>query len=283
MALDSLRASLARATRMGPWIAFELLAMIVAFVWLVLRTHGDDARLRLCLLLAFPASAIGAVGLGMVLRIPAWIRADFDARALIRDGELMAYGALLGLVVAYAAIAQMRGFDPARALDRLAPSLGALVAIARVGCFVAGCDFGSPTHLPWGIRYAAGTAAFRAQLDAGLVTVGSGASMPVHPAQLYEAFVGVLAASVALAVDTARATSLSRSTARRLPAGATFVAAAATYALGRAFVDVFRGDDRGMLGPLSTPQWLSVAALVYLGVRVIEALLLASENAKEGA
>lgn len=58
---------------------------------------------------------------------------------------------------------------------------------------------------------------------------------------------------------------------RPLAPGALFVAAAMIYAVGRFLVEMVRGDDRGMLGPLSTPQWLSVAVVLYLVGRALDA------------
>ena len=39
-------------------------------------------------------------------------------------------------------------------LDTLAIALPLSMAISRIGCLMAGCCFGTPTNLPWGIRAA---------------------------------------------------------------------------------------------------------------------------------
>jgi phosphatidylglycerol---prolipoprotein diacylglyceryl transferase len=56
--------------------------------------------------------------------------------------------------------------------------VAASVAVGRLGCFVAGCCYGRPTSLPWGVVFA--------QHD----------SQPRHPTQLYEAAFHALAAVV---------------------------------------------------------------------------------------
>lgn len=251
---------------MGIWSALQLVAMAAAFLWFVQRTPGDRARLRICFLAALPFAGVGALGLGMLLRVPAWMRSGFQAAVLVHDGDFMAYGALLGLVLAYATLARLRGFEPWSALDDLAAPLGALVAIARIGCFLAGCDHGAITHVPWAVRYPMGSAAFLHQQSAGLLAASDLTSLPVHPAQLYESLVGLMMIAAVVALQWR-----SRRLARPPAIGAAFVAAAMTYAIGRFVVEVFRGDDRGMLGPLSTPQWLSVAVALYLAGRAIEA------------
>jgi phosphatidylglycerol:prolipoprotein diacylglycerol transferase len=251
---------------MGLWSALQLAAMALSFLVFVRSTPGGLSRLRLCLLLAFPFAGLGALGLGMLLRVPAWIRSGFQTAILVHDADFMAYGALLGLVIAYAALARRRGFEAWAALDSLAAPLGILVGVARIGCFLVGCDHGAVTHVPWAVRYPAGTAAFRRHLDAGLIHAPDTLSLPVHPAQIYESLVGAAMVAVVLALRWKSSRS-----ARPSAPGALFVAAVLTYAVGRFLVELTRGDDRGMLGPLSTPQWLSVAVVLYLGARVLEA------------
>ena len=50
--------------------------------------------------------------------------------------------------------------------------------IGRVGCFMAGCCFGKPTSLPWGVT-------FTSQVAARIS--GTPLNIPLHPTQLYEA------------------------------------------------------------------------------------------------
>jgi prolipoprotein diacylglyceryltransferase len=242
------------------WLGLQVSAMGAAFGWFVLRTPGRLARLRLCLLGGFGGAAVGAVALGVVTRVPAWIRSGWDLDVLLRGG-IMAYGALLGLSIAYAALSRLRGHGAPEALDRLAPCLGALVAPARTGCFLAGCDFGAVTTVPWAVRYPPGSPAFQQHLAAGLVLPSARASLAVHPAQLYEAALGLLMAVVALRVERARP--------RCAPPGAAFAAAMATYAAGRGVIEVVRGDvARGGPWPLSTSQWISAAVLAGAAVWV---------------
>jgi len=51
--------------------------------------------------------------------------------------------------------------------DAFVVPVAASVAVGRLGCFVAGCCYGTPTSLPWGVDF--------------------GDGVPRHPTQLYEA------------------------------------------------------------------------------------------------
>jgi phosphatidylglycerol:prolipoprotein diacylglycerol transferase len=56
-------------------------------------------------------------------------------------------------------------------------------SIGRVGCFMAGCCYGKPTTLPWGVTFTS---------EAAERLVGTPLDIPLHPTQLYEATVELL-------------------------------------------------------------------------------------------
>lgn len=60
------------------------------------------------------------------------------------------------------------------------------LAVQKVGCLFAGCCFGTPTTLPWGIQYAQGTAAHYHQWISNVIPASESFSLPVHPLPLYE-------------------------------------------------------------------------------------------------
>jgi prolipoprotein diacylglyceryltransferase len=232
---------------MFTWAALQLAAMLAAFVWF-LRRSRDLPRARLCMLVGYAGAAVGSIVLGPILALPAWVASGLSSTFPWR-GQVMSYGALGGLVLAYGACARRRGIALGTALDRLAPTLGVQVAIARIGCFVAGCDFGVVTEKPWGVRFAPGSPAFILHAETGLIPVSASTSLPVHPTQLYESAVGLLMIGAALLPQKRH--------------GVAFARAAVCYAVGRFVVELFRGDPgRGQLGPLSTPAWLSLVVLV---------------------
>ncbi len=243
---------------------------LVAFVPLFFVSPVRRARAREARLLAagIAGAAAGAALLPVLLRAPAALVTR--SLAPLATGDRMAIGALLGFAAAAGIAARCRGLAPLRALDRLAPSMGLLVMIGRAGCFLEGCDFGSVTRAPWAVIYPPGSHAFEHQLARGMVRASDAGSLPVHPAQLYEAIAG--AAMVVAAALVLRAQRRGRAAITRAPAGAggappsdgaALRTALAIYAAGRLVVELLRGDDRGALGPLSTPQWMALALLAW--------------------
>ena len=77
---------------------------------------------------------------------------------------------LIGLVGGYVGVIVAKWSLDIRAStgDSFAVPVAAAVAIGRLGCFVAGCCYGTPTSLPWGVVFP--------NVD----------SQPRHPTQIYE-------------------------------------------------------------------------------------------------
>ena len=235
----------ARAAQWFPgWMGFQAVAIVVGALLVVGR---GGQRLLVPYAVGVVLAAAGGVALGSFDAWAAWLGARAGARGPMPEIEIAGFGAIAGLVLGHVLVSRARGFTAGRALDALAAPIGAMVAIARTGCFFAGCDFGAPTTQPWGLAYPPFTPAFRAQLDAGLIQASAMRTLPVHPTQLYEAGIGLVMLVAALA------------TGRPRREGDRFAAATLTYAAGRLVVDVFRGDlARGGALGLTTTQALAL-------------------------
>lgn len=127
--------------------------------------------------------------------------------------------------------------------DACAPSLALGVAIVRIGCLGASCDYGKPTDLPWAVVFTRPEAARLTGVPLGV---------PLHPSQLYESALGV--------VLFATLRMLERKARRQ---GCLIFVFAGLYSVGRFFLEFLRGDiNRGFWGPFSTSQWLSLLVLL---------------------
>jgi phosphatidylglycerol---prolipoprotein diacylglyceryl transferase len=61
-----------------------------------------------------------------------------------------------------------------RTADAFAPSLALGSSVVSIGCLEAGCDYGTPTHLPWAVIFTSPHAA-----------AGTPLGIPLHPTQIY--------------------------------------------------------------------------------------------------
>jgi phosphatidylglycerol:prolipoprotein diacylglycerol transferase len=99
-------------------------------------------------------------------------------------------GLVAGLVAIFVLAPVLRLHLPT-VLDASMAVSGIAYAVARVGCFVAGCCFGRVCLRPWGIRYPPETEAHLNHLERGLIPADAAYSLPVHPFPLYAAAVGL--------------------------------------------------------------------------------------------
>ena len=159
--------------------------------------------------------------------------------------------------IAVALVCRRDRIPLARMADLAALPLGFALVFSRLGCFMAGCDYGKVTSLPWAVRFPAGSPAWRDHLHAGLISAGRGESLAVHPTQLYEALLGLVIVAVVLIVARRSRTD-----------GRMFFASAVTYAIGRLIIETLRGDaGRGIYAGLSSGQIFSLLVLVAIAVR----------------
>ena len=168
--------------------------------------------------------------------------------SLARSGGVF-YGGLIAAVLAAFWYLRQHKMPVWVTCDVFAPGIALGHAIGRVGCLFAGCCFGRPTTLPWGIVFSDPFAASY---------VGTPLGVHLHPTQLYEAGAELAILALLLAVER-----------RGRPfAGRTFWFYTLLYGVSRFVIEYFRGDERGMLLGLSTSQFISVV-LVPLSVYML--------------
>jgi phosphatidylglycerol:prolipoprotein diacylglycerol transferase len=90
------------------------------------------------------------------------------------------YNFSVGIAAAAAAVvyALRLGLPIRRAADAFAPSLALGSAVVSIACLEAGCDYGTPTHLPWAVIFNSPSA-----------VPGAPLGVPLHPTQLYAGLV----------------------------------------------------------------------------------------------
>lgn len=177
---------------------------------------------------------------------------DCFAWAKFWAGGLTYYGGLIGASGAAVFLLTRDRFPFWKAADMAAFAIPMGLAFGRMGCLLAGCCFGAPTSLPWGLSFPPRSPASEAQAKEHLIESVRMWSVPVHPTQIYEA-----AASLAIA-----AACLFWVHPRKRYDGQVFAASLALYAVARFLVEILRRDARGGLLGLSTSQLIGVGLVV---------------------
>jgi phosphatidylglycerol:prolipoprotein diacylglycerol transferase len=218
------------------------------------RARGLDQTRVLDLGIYIIISAlVGAKLLLLITDLDTYTSNPRELVSLARSGGVFYGGLILAVVVALLYIRRI-GLPLWTTCDVFAPGIALGHVVGRLGCFFAGCCFGKPTDLPWGITF---TDPFAA------ANVGTPLNVPLHPTQLYEAGAEGLILILLLATETRG---------RRFP-GRTFWLYMLLYAISRYVIEMYRGDlGRGTVFEIfSTSQFislllvpLSIAMLLYL-------------------
>jgi len=161
-------------------------------------------------------------------------------------------GFILALVVGILYL-RAKKLSVAEVTDIIAPSMILGVSIGRIGCFLAGCCFGKPTSLPWGVTFPEESMAW--------IEIGA---QRVHPTQLYSV-VSLFSISIILLILQKH---------MKFP-GQLFILSILMYSIHRFLIDFLRyytPDER--IGSLATSQVMSIiagtsalAVMIFLAVR----------------
>jgi phosphatidylglycerol:prolipoprotein diacylglycerol transferase len=229
---------------------FLALAYLAALWWLVrgARRQGLNGDKAAGLgLWAIIGAILGAKVMMVARSLPDYVANPSDLWSLATlqsAGDF--YGGFFGALIAsglfFASHSEMPRWLMA---DLCGPAIALGQGIGRIGCFMAGDDYGKPADLPWAVVFTDPEA-----VDIGGTPLG----IPLHPVQLYESLI-----CFALFFFLVR---LGRN--KRFN-GEIILAYSILYAVARFLLEYVRGDaDRGFVfgGSMSVSQFAAVVVLV---------------------
>ncbi|PYR46800.1 MAG: prolipoprotein diacylglyceryl transferase [Acidobacteria bacterium] len=220
-------------------------AYVAAFWWLMREGRREGLDVDALSSLGFWAiggAIVGAKALMIMRELPEYAAAPsevFSLSMLASAGDF--YGGFIGALIASAIFFRRHPRLPFwRIADLCGPAIALGQAIGRIGCLMAGDDYGRPTQLPWAVTFT--------DPDAARIG-GAPLGVSLHPVQLYESIVcfGLFALLVRLSRH------------KRFD-GQVILAYTLLYAVARFILEYFRGDaDRGFVfgGLLSTSQFVA--------------------------
>ena len=234
-------------------------AYVAAFWWLTRegRRQGLDVDALASLgVWAIVGAIIGAKALMIVRALPEYAARPSEIvslSVLTSAGDF--YGGFIGALIASAIFFRRHPQLPFwRAADLCGPAIALGQAIGRIGCFLAGDDYGRPAQLPWAVTFT--------DPDAARIG-GAPLGVPLHPVQLYESIVCLILFGVLVRLGR-----------RKRFDGEVILAYTLLYAAARFVLEFYRGDaDRGFVGGglLATSQFIALilgpAALALWFVR----------------
>jgi phosphatidylglycerol:prolipoprotein diacylglycerol transferase len=160
----------------------------------------------------------------------------------LRSGGVF-YGGLIGAVLTGYFL--MRRYDLPwwKTADACAPGIAVGNFFGRLGCFSAGCCWGKPTTLPWGVKFT----------ELGHEITGVPIDVPLHPTQLYESFSMFIVFFFLLWLHKHKRFS-----------GQVILLYALLYSIIRFLIEFLRDDPRGDMFGLTTRTGLSTSQLISI-------------------
>jgi len=218
----------------GLLVALGLFSGTALIAWQLKRRVGTNDFLPSWILVIMLSALFGSRSLS------AFYHADLfwanPLQFMLSSGGLVLYGGFFGGILAFYLLARRSPYSIVTLADAFAPGVLLGVALGRIGCFLAGCCYGTPCPVDaLAVHYPSHHATF---------------GMGVHAVQLYEA-IGLLA-FVAWMLPFSQ---------KRVWKGFNISLFFFGYGLLRFFMEALRGDKLLIDGQLSVSQWFSLLAL----------------------
>lgn len=166
----------------------------------------------------------------------------------LRSGGVY-YGGFLGGFLAVAILIRFYKLPFWKVADAFAPAVALGQAFGRQGCFAAGCCWGKPTGLPWGVHFSEAGHEYT-----GVPIYGPGGeALHLHPTQLYESLTMFIVFGLLVYLHRNKKFD-----------GQVLIAYGIIYALVRFSIEFVRDDPRGDLLGLTSMTGLSTSQLISL-------------------
>ncbi len=236
---------------MSPWLfqtsylsihmyGFCIATGFFLFLWLVNRDSvlQKYQLLDISYTLITYSLASALVGARLLWFLECWDDVTLQDFIDIRIPGFSLMGAAVGILIALVWMLQKIAPEYRLLLcDRLSLYTPLIIASGRIGCFFAGCCYGTQTAMPWGICYTH---------PENLAPLG----VMLHPAQLYSALFLSTLFFILYSVQN------------KFSQGQLFLAVSSGIASERFIVDFFRDDRTLVIGNFSLHQVISVVCLI---------------------
>lgn len=222
----------------GVLLALAYLAGLQLAVMRARRAGLDAARIMDLGIYLIIAALVGAKLMLVIVEFDSFRERPRELLSLVRVGGVF-YGGLIFALLAGLFLVRRYKLPVWSAADMYAPGVALGHVIGRLGCLLAGCCYGRPTDMPWGLTFTSPEAA---------ASAGTPLGIPLHPTQIYDAGAELLILAILLILERRG----------RSFAGRTWWLYILLYAIARFIVEMFRADDRGVVLGLSTSQFVSL-------------------------
>lgn len=203
------------------------------------------------------SSIIGSRVMYVIMNISYYSHMPLDIIKIWKGG-LVFSGGIICVILVMLWYVKRHHLSLLKVCDLWAPAVAIGQAIGRIGCFMAGCCYGKPTDVKWGVVF----------------THPHSLAPPnilLHPTQIYSSISGILVFLIVLFLHS-----------KKKFEGQVFLWFLILHSTARLAIERFRGDERGMLfsSNMSTTQFVTTCILV---ASVITLIVLKSKGSNQTA
>ena len=190
-------------------------------------------------LLIILSAIIGSRLLYVLMNISYYLQNPLDMLKIWQGGLTFSGGIIFAVLVMFLYIRRQH-LSFLRIGDLWAPAAAIGQGIGRIGCFMAGCCYGGPTDLIWGVVFT------HPESLAPL-------NISLHPTQIYSSLSGFIIFLILLGLNS-----------KKEFKGQVFLWFLILHSTARLLLERFRGDDRGILlnSSMSITQLVTILILI---------------------
>ena len=188
--------------------------------------------------MTFWAVVLGFLAAKILFIITQWKSFVDNPLSYLSGAGFVVYGGIIGGALTIYGFCRIKKIDLLSYLDLMIPSVALAQALGRIGCFLAGCCYGRETDSCIGVVFTQSDFAPN--------------GVKLLPTQLIMS-AGDFIIMAVLLWYAAKKPMRGRVTALYLM----------LYSIGRFLVEFLRDDDRGMVGSLSTSQFIAIFVLIF--------------------
>lgn len=222
----------------GTMIAIGVIAAVMLVLHRAREKGYDEDKILNMAIFAVIGGVIGGKLLYILTSLDE-VSKEKSILTLIGNGFVI-YGSIIGGVVGVVWYCRKNKWEILKIFDMVIPGLALAQGFGRIGCFLAGCCYGKPTDLFFGVK-------FRPD------SLGP-SDVYVYPTQIFSSIFDFILALVLLKLDK-----------KQKKDGRLFALYMIIYSVGRFIIEFIRNDPRGNVGILSTSQFIGIF-VVILGI-----------------
>ena len=250
----------------GNWYSlFYLISSVVTFLFLLYLGRKKGYPLLSWILILVSGALFFIIGTKLLtFRAAEWTTLLREGVFPITDSK----SAIGGMLFAILGIELSRSWLKIKefVLDTYVLIVPLGLALQKPGCLLAGCCFGTPTTLPWGVQYAQGTVVHYHHWSSNWIPSTDLLSQPIHPVPIYEiiSYLMIFTALILLAPYLQKR-------------GSRFLLAITMLALSRFSLEFFRDPAATqalgqMIGGLKAMQWVMLVGGLSTGWILVQKL-----------